>query len=116
MVRPAGDSGGRTEQAGSSPPKAGARGGSSGGGSRGGVDVQSFNFKKMIQGLEDHVRLVKKYLDELGKSTTGDVNLGMMFNLQFHMQVMSQYIEAVSNVLSGIHGSMITLARATKGQ
>lgn len=80
------------------------------------ANVESFNFNKMIDGLAAHVNLVKKYLDELGKSTTGDVNLGQMFKLQFHMQVMSQFIEATSNVLSGIHGSMITMARATKGQ
>lgn len=80
------------------------------------ADVPSFDFNKMIEGLSAHVNLVKKYLDDLNKSTTGDVNLGQMFKLQFHMQVMSQYIEATSNTLSAVHGEMITMARATKGQ
>lgn len=79
-------------------------------------DVQSFNFSKMIDGLSAHVNLVQKYLADLNKSTTGDVNLGQMFKLQFHMQVMSQYLEATSNVLTAVHTEMVKMAQATKGQ
>jgi hypothetical protein len=46
----------------------------------------------------------------------GEVSLATMFQLQFQMQIMSQYVEAVSNTLAAIHQEMLTMARATKGQ
>lgn len=76
----------------------------------------SFNFNKMLSGLENYVQSVKAYLSKLESATGGTVNLATMFNMQFHMQIMSQYIEAVSNTLSAVHSEMITMARATKGQ
>lgn len=76
----------------------------------------SFNFDKMLQGLSSYVQQVQTYLSQLEAATGGTVDLGMMFNMQFHMQIMSQYIEAVSNTLSAVHQEMITMARATKGQ
>lgn len=76
----------------------------------------AFNFDKMVQGLERYVSSVKSYLAQLESSTGGTVNLATMFNMQFHMQIMSQYIEAVSNTLSAVHNEMVTMARATKGQ
>ena len=69
----------------------------------------SFNFDKMLQGLERYVQSVKTYLSQLESSTGGTVNLSTMFNLQFQMQIMSQYIEAVSNTLSAVHNEMITI-------
>lgn len=78
--------------------------------------VASFNFNQMLQGLENYVSSVKQYLSKLESATGGTVNLGTMFQLQFRMQIMSQYIEAVSNTLSAVHTEMITMARATKGQ
>lgn len=76
----------------------------------------SFNFNKMLQGLEKYVQSVKSYLSQLEAATGGTVNLSTMFNMQFHMQIMSQYIEAVSNTLSAVHNEMVVMARATKGQ
>ncbi|MCC5832929.1 MAG: DUF5407 family protein [Chlamydiales bacterium] len=76
----------------------------------------SFDFNKMLQGLEHYVQSVKSYLNQLETATGGTVNLATMFNMQFHMQIMSQYIEAVSNTLSAVHNEMVTMARATKGQ
>ena len=76
----------------------------------------SFNFNEMIAGLENYVQRVQSYLTQLEHATGGTVNLGVMFSLQFSMQIMSQYIEAVSNSLSAVHTEMITMARATKGQ
>ena len=76
----------------------------------------AFNFNQMIQGLDKYVQSVKTYLQELESATGGTVDLATMFNMQFHMQIMSQYVEAVSNTLSAIHNEMITMARATKGQ
>lgn len=76
----------------------------------------SFNFGQMLQGLQRYVQSVQSYLSQLEQATGGTVNLGTMFNMQFHMQVMSQYIEAVSNTLSAVHNEMVTMARATKGQ
>lgn len=78
--------------------------------------VASFNFNQMLEGLEKYVSSVKSYLSTLESSTGGNVNLGTMFQLQFRMQIMSQYIEAVSNTLSAVHNEMITMARAAKGQ
>lgn len=75
----------------------------------------SFNFNKMLEGLQRYVSSVQTYLNKLESSTTGTVNLATMFQLQFHMQIMTQYIEAVSNVLSAVHQEQITMARATKG-
>jgi hypothetical protein len=76
----------------------------------------SFNFDEMIQGLSKYVQSVQSYLHQLESATGGNVNLGLMFNMQFHMQIMSQYIEAVSNTLSACNNEMVTMARATKGQ
>lgn len=76
----------------------------------------SFNFNQMLEGLSKYVQSVQTYLSKLEQATGGGVNLGTMFNMQFHMQIMSQYIEAVSNTLSAVHNEMITMARATKGQ
>lgn len=76
----------------------------------------SFNFNKMLEGLSNYVQQVQTYLAQLESATGGTVDLGMMFNMQFHMQIMSQYIEAVSNTLSAVHQEMMSMARATKGQ
>lgn len=76
----------------------------------------SFNFSKMLSGLESYVNAVKSYLSQLESKTGATVNLATMFSLQFHMQTMSQYIEAVSNTLSAVNNEMVTMARATKGQ
>ena len=76
----------------------------------------SFNFQEMIQGMGQYVQNVQQYLQQLEQATGGTVNLATMFNMQFHMQVMSQYIEAVSNVLSAVNNEMMTMARAVKGQ
>jgi Family of unknown function (DUF5407) len=76
----------------------------------------SFNFDVMLQGLQKQVQSVQTYLGQLEQSTGGTVNLATMFKMQFHMQIMSQYIEAVSNTLSACHNEMITMARAIKGQ
>jgi hypothetical protein len=43
-------------------------------------------------------------------------DLGRMFHMQFMMEMMSQYIEGVSNVLQSLHEEMASMARATKGQ
>lgn len=75
----------------------------------------SFDFTKMLQGLQDYVQSVQGYLAKLESATGGTVDLGNMFNMQFHMQIMSQYIEAVSNTLSAVHQEMVAMARATKG-
>lgn len=77
----------------------------------------SFNFNDMIDKLTAYTDAVKKQMAELSsKSTGGNVDLATMFKLQFQMQMMSQYIEAMSNVLSSVHQEMMTMARATKGQ
>lgn len=79
-------------------------------------NVASFNFNKMLNGLEQYVSSVKQYLSQLEKATGGTVSLGVMFQMQFRMQVMSQYIEAVSNTLTAVHNEMLSMAKATKGQ
>ncbi len=76
----------------------------------------SFNFQQMLEGLGKYVQNVQQYLHQLEQGSGGTVNLATMFNMQFHMQVMSQYIEAMSNTLSAVHNEMMTMARATKGQ
>ncbi|MEZ5315314.1 MAG: DUF5407 family protein [Chlamydiales bacterium] len=76
----------------------------------------SFDFNKILKGLESYVQSVQTYLNQLEAATGGTVNLATMFNMQFHMQIMSQYIEAVSNALSAVHNEMVTMARAVKGQ
>ena len=76
-----------------------------------------FDFNKMISSLNTYTDAVKTYITALeNKSTSGTVDLSTMFALQFQMQIMSQYIEAMSNVLSATHNEMMTMARATKGQ
>jgi hypothetical protein len=80
-------------------------------------DPTSFDFNQMIRSLEDHTKEVENYISEFQKqSTTGEVDLSKMFALQSQMQIMSQYIEAMSNVLSSVHNEMIAMLRAAKGQ
>ena len=76
----------------------------------------SFNFSQMLSGLNRYVQSVQSYLTQLEQATGGTVNLSTMFNMQFHMQIMSQYIEAVSNTLTAVNNEMTAMARATKGQ
>ncbi len=80
------------------------------------MSVPSFNFNAMLQGLGQYVSRVQEYLTQLQNASGGSVNLGTMFHMQFMMEMMSQYIEAVSNTLQAVHTEMITMARATKGQ
>lgn len=76
----------------------------------------SFDFNKMITGMNNYVSNVQTYLTALENTTGGSVNLGTMFRMQFQMQIMSQYVEAVSNTLSAVNNEMMTMARAVKGQ
>jgi hypothetical protein len=78
----------------------------------------SFDFSQMLQALGQYVTNVQGYLQTLEQqgATGGSVNIGLMMSLQFQMQIMSQFIEAVSNTLSAVHNEMMTCARATKGQ
>lgn len=76
----------------------------------------SFDFNKMLSSLGTYVNNVQTYLNQLESASSGSVDMGTMFRMQFQMQVMSQYMEAVSNVLSAVNNEMITMARATKGQ
>lgn len=78
--------------------------------------VPTFDVNKMIDGMAKMVSNVQTYLNQLEQATGGSVALGRMFHMQFMMEMMSQYIEAVSNVLQAIHSEMMTMARATKGQ
>lgn len=76
----------------------------------------TFNINGMISGMEKVAKNVQNYLQQLEKASAGAIALGRMFHMQFMMEMMSQYIEAVSNVLQAIHSEMMTMARATKGQ
>ena len=76
----------------------------------------SFNFNAMLKGLQSYTDKVKTQLKKLESSTGGTVKLGTMFKLQFRMQLLSQYTEAVSNTLTAVNQEMVTMARATKGQ
>ena len=76
----------------------------------------SFNFNTMISGMNKYVQSVHGYLQKLEKQTSGSVSLSTMFQMQFRMQIMSQYVEAVSNTLSAVNNEMMTMARAVKGQ
>ncbi len=76
----------------------------------------SFNFNKMLESLGTYVNNVQTYLNQLESASSGSVDMGTMFRMQFQMQIMSQYMEAVSNTLSAVNNEMITMARATKGQ
>lgn len=76
----------------------------------------SFSFTDMLQGMNKYIQSVQLYLSQLESSTGGSVNITAMFAMQFQMQIMSQYISAVSNTLSAVNNSMMTMAQATKGQ
>jgi hypothetical protein len=76
----------------------------------------SFSFKDMIDHLGSVVAKVKGYLEELQSPDGGNVDLGTMFKMQFHMQMMSQFVEACSSTLTAVHQEMMGMAKATKGQ
>jgi hypothetical protein len=70
---------------------------------------------ELIAAIERHSAELKAKIDTLKKSG-GQIDPGAMFELQFAMQTMSQYMEACSNVMSALHQSMMSMARAVKGQ
>jgi hypothetical protein len=74
------------------------------------------SFEQLIASLATYVSQVNAQVQQLQQGQSGSVDLSTMFQLQFRMQVMSQYIEAVSNTLSAVHQEMMSMARATKGQ
>jgi hypothetical protein len=77
-----------------------------------------FDFNRMLNSLGTYCQNVQSYLAQLEQAggSSGGVDMGTMFRMQFQMQIMSQYTEAVSNVLSAVHNEMVSMARATKGQ
>jgi hypothetical protein len=79
------------------------------------VNVGDVDVTKMVAELNQAKSELKTLLAE-AKSHDGSVSIETMFKLQLQMQVMSQYVEAVSNALSAIHQAMLAMARATKGQ
>jgi hypothetical protein len=76
----------------------------------------SSDFDQTVAALQQYQQQAQAALQELQTASSGGVTLGTMFHLQFQMQMMSQYIESVSNVLQAVHNEMITMAKATKGQ
>jgi hypothetical protein len=63
------------------------------------------------QKIQEYARQIEQQMAQ-----GGEVSLATMFQLQFQMQIMSQYIEAVSNMLSALNSEMMTMARSIKGQ
>lgn len=76
----------------------------------------SFNINKMLKILDTKIENVKSQLNKLETSTGGTVDLGTMFQMQFQMQLLSQYLETVSNTLTAINTEMINMAKGVKGQ
>lgn len=98
----------------------GTNGGSAGGGTGSPgtttpASCSAFSFTDMLNGVCKYVKGVQDHLKELETSTQGTVDLGTMFNLQFRMQILSQYMESVSNILTAVNTEMLTMARAIKG-
>jgi chromosome segregation ATPase len=82
-----------------------------------GASGATYDFNQMIAGLQQYTGQVDQAMQQVQEAGSGgNVNLGTVFQLQFRMQTMSQYIETVSNTLSAIHNEMITMARASQGQ
>jgi hypothetical protein len=54
-------------------------------------------------------KLSEEQLNKVAGGSGGDISgLNYNFAMQFHMQIMSQYIETVSNTLGAVHNEMIT--------
>jgi chromosome segregation ATPase len=81
-----------------------------------GASGATYDFNQMLAGLRQYTSQVDQAMRQLQDSGSGSVNLEAMFQLQFRMQAMSQYLETVSNTLSAMHSEMITMARAEQGQ
>lgn len=82
----------------------------------GGATGSNIDLNQLISNVQGYTSQVQQSLEQVRSQGSGNVNLGTMFQLQFQMQIMSQYIESVSNTLSAINNEMMTMARATKGQ
>jgi DNA-binding IclR family transcriptional regulator len=81
------------------------------------AEQHQLTLAEMQQQLAQYTANVNQMIADLkAAGQGGTVNLGTMFQLQFQMQQMSQYVEAVSNTLQAVHQEMMTMARATKGQ
>ena len=68
------------------------------------------NFSQLISGLGQSVDQIQQGLQQIQDNMSGDISLGMMFQLQFAMQTMSQYIQSVSNVLTAINQELVAVA------
>ena len=73
------------------------------------------SYEDMIKRVENRDRIIENLLNQM-KKDNGTMNLSSMMELQFRMQMMSQYVEAVSNLMTEVHNAMMTLIRGIKGQ
>ena len=90
------------------------------------LDIPDLNFDNMAKSvnsknnltIEDYKKRVIILLENLQNQSknNGTVDLRKMFELQYAMQMISQYIEQTSNEMSTIHNLMMLLARSQKGQ
>jgi hypothetical protein len=74
------------------------------------------SFEQLQAAMAAQIAQINALSQQLQQGQSGSMDPAAMFQLQFRMQLMSQYIEACSNVLSAIHQQMMSMARATKGQ
>jgi hypothetical protein len=74
------------------------------------------SFEQLQAAIAAQIARINTLSQQLQQGQSGSVDPAVMFQLQIQMQVMSQYIEACSNVLSAIHQQIMSMARATKGQ
>ncbi|MBF5050668.1 hypothetical protein CLAVI_000283 [Candidatus Clavichlamydia salmonicola] len=74
-----------------------------------------FNFTDLLRQVTSLVSNVNAQITSLENAPNGVMDLGNMFQLQFCMQTLSQFVEAASNVLTAANTEMITMARAVKG-
>lgn len=68
---------------------------------------QMTEYQQKIQELVAEIEAAEK---------DGHVSIDKMMQLQMQMSLMSQYVEAVSSALQAMHQSMMSMARAIKGQ
>lgn len=66
--------------------------------------------------LESYESRVNELQQELENLSGSNISIAQEMKIQFQMQVLTQYIEAVSNTLSEVNQEMLTMANAVKGQ
>ena len=73
------------------------------------------NFSGMINSYNTYSEGVTKLISSIGAQTAGAVNMGMLFQLQLVMNLLSMYGQTVTNLIAGVGQVGTSIAKNASG-